>query len=307
MTALRALAIILMVPLIYAAEFTYDNGPHGPSHWASLFPKECAGSLQSPINLKMSQATDKDLGKLELDTFFTSCKWPTGTVVNNGHAVQIAFNQEFVIGGGGLPGKQYKVAQLHYHFGSKNGQGSEHALNGRHYEAEMHLVTYDTKYPSFDEAVKNKDGLAVFAGMIEVGFFENHLYKDFLSAVKTVKYKGYSRKFSLPCCLVDLLPNDFGDFYRYRGSLTTPHCNEVVIWTVWRKPVRLSSAQIGVFRSLYSSEDHAVTKVPLADNYRPLQAVNGRKILYNGVHNYRWVLNLENVLFPPKTKSPYFV
>ncbi|XP_038052326.1 carbonic anhydrase 3-like [Patiria miniata] len=213
--------------------------------------------------------------------------------------VQINFNQDFVISGGGLPGTQYKVAQLHYHFGSTYGQGSEHALDGRHYEAEMHLVTYDTQYPSFAEAVKHKDGLAVFGGMIEVGLFDNALYEDFLSDVEDIEYKGDSSDFSLPCCLVDLLPKDFGDFYRYRGSLTTPHCNEVVIWTVWRTPVRLSAGQLGVFRSLYHTDENAVTEEPLANNYRPLQPVNGRDIQYNGEHNYRWVLDFEHSLLPP--------
>ena len=49
----------------------------------------------------------------------------------------LTFNEEFTISGGGLPGKQYKVAQLLYHFGSTNGQGSEHALDGKLYDAEV--------------------------------------------------------------------------------------------------------------------------------------------------------------------------
>ena len=44
--------------------------------------------------------------------------------------------------------------------------------------------------------------------------------------------------------LEDIISDGLGDYYRYRGSLTTPPCYESVIWTVFEKPIPISSRQV---------------------------------------------------------------
>lgn len=40
------------------------------------------------------------------------------------------------------------------------------------------------------------------------------------------------------------LPRDTAGFYRYDGSLTTPACNEGLIWTIFTETIHLSKEQV---------------------------------------------------------------
>lgn len=42
----------------------------------------------------------------------------------------------------------------------------------------------------------------------------------------------------------DLLPKKTSSFFRYSGSLTTPNCNEIVTWTVFEHPLKISERQV---------------------------------------------------------------
>ena len=56
----------------------------------------------------------------------------------------------------------------------------------------------------------------------------------------------------------ELLPERPEEYYRYRGSLTTPPCYPTVLWTVFRNPVQISQEQVTVV--LFLVVDHVVPR-----------------------------------------------
>jgi carbonic anhydrase len=65
------------------------------------------------------------------------------------------------------------------------------------------------------------------------------------------------------------------DYFYYSGGLTTPACNEIVLWTNFVSKNKISETQLALFRSL---KDGLGAGTAIVDNYRPPQALNGRTI-----------------------------
>ena len=70
-----------------------------------------------------------------------------------------------------------------------------------------------------------------------------------------------------------LLPKDTSDYFYYQGGLTTPGCNEAVLWTNFKSTVKVSEAQLGQLRRMVDT-----TGVTLNNNFRPPQPLMSRTI-----------------------------
>ena len=122
---------------------------------------------------------------------------------------------------GGLP-DCYSFVQIHFHWGNDTWRGgSEHLIRRLRYPAEMHIVHYNAKYGSYEEAIKYPDGVAVIGVFITLERYENIAFRHLLQLFGRIYDVEQEVSLPSPVPLMDLLPDDAGDnFYRYNGNLT---------------------------------------------------------------------------------------
>lgn len=168
---------------------------------------------------------------------------------NNGHTIEMVWRPkgDFISGGPLEEGKQFHLAQFHFHSPSENFfHGLEHPL-------EVHMV-----HAAADGT------LAVVA----VFFEESDVsHDDFLRTLATNIPDPHHESFVEAPDLKKLVLDSFRDgYYYFEGSLTTPPCTEGVHWIVARRVLPATYDELQVFR------------FSLIDNHRPKQHLNDRVI-----------------------------
>ncbi|NXI60214.1 CAH15 anhydrase, partial [Chloroceryle aenea] len=227
----------------------------GPSHWKEL-KATCGGDKQSPVNIDRRQLQrDGGLGDILFEGYDQAPpgKW---RLTNDGHTVMLSLASELAsehitISGGGLPGR-YRALQLHFHWGSPAGNGSEHTLDGHQLPMELHIVHMNIKYRTLAEAKGHPNGLAVLGFFFQVSLWGvtpltgGEPLGTGCSRLPMSHPAGDSVDLAYTFRLSTLLPptRQLSGYYRYQGSLTTPDCSEVVIWTVFEEPVEIGREQV---------------------------------------------------------------
>jgi carbonic anhydrase len=217
------------------------SGNTGPQAWGQLKSEfnTCAiGKRQAPINIEDSYTLQGPAEPLHF-----SYQPSSGTVVNNGHTVQVNVEGNNTLT---VRGSVYHLVQFDFH------TPSEEQVNDRSYAMVVHLLH------------KNAEGeLAVVAVLLDPGEVNT-----LIDQVWTYMPLDVGDAVRLPPGLLnlnELLPKD-QRYYQFLGSLTTPPCTEGVLWMVIKQPTQISAAQLRLFQQLYPS------------NARPVQPVNGRPI-----------------------------
>jgi len=136
----------------------------------------------------------------------------------------------------------FTPAQFHFHFGkgkystTSKDNGSEHTLNGKHFDLEMHIVNLNLNEESKDKFL---------AAVIGIFFEEGHG-----NHIENFADKFFAKLFNLEFVDVNEEFFKFLDVDRrfvYRGSLTTPPYSEALLWNVLPDVVKVSPKTLSYF------------------------------------------------------------
>ena len=233
----------------------------GPAHWGTVAPgfEQCQlGSSQSPVNIS---------GTVRRGGPSLQFRYPDNELVveNTGHTIEVSIPAD---NGNTLSigNSVYRLVQYHFH------APSEHTLNGKVYDLEVHLVH------------QNAAGqIAVVGVFMNIGSHPSELVDEVFHNAPEVA--GEETDTGLESNAKDLLPGFTSGrgngtfvvtrFYSYSGSLTTPPCSEGVRWFVLADPVNVTGFSV-------SQLHHLVSLFPgyggYSNNNRPVQPLNGRVI-----------------------------
>uniref|UniRef100_A0A8C1WTS5 carbonic anhydrase n=1 Tax=Cyprinus carpio TaxID=7962 RepID=A0A8C1WTS5_CYPCA len=253
------------------------NAACNSTTWPKIAPQYCNGSNQSPINI----VTASVQGNPNLTSFNFTGFDDNSTfrdIKNSGESVVVNLDDEkMTVQGGGL----YNTVQFHLHWGNgSSSPGSDHTVDGKQYPMELHIVNVHSKYNrnvSAALAAEDSTALAVLGFFIE-GTDEVNKPKGWItltSFLTSIPNSGDEIVF----LFIDLLIEgvDRTKYYRYQGSLTTPSCNEAVIWTVFKEPVKVSHDLINRFSTTVFFKDESAS-VLNTNSFRGVQPLNGRVV-----------------------------
>lgn len=230
---------------------------------------------------------------------------------NTGHSWQVSLPEELtshtLLTGPPLGGREYKLAQLHCHWGEDLEHGSEHLINGNGFAAEIHFVHWNcTDFNSMEEASRHKNGLAVLGVLVEALVGEQHRNKHLdkiANALERIEKPGSKCDVNARLDLKKLFPSNRWNYATYEGSLTTPPLSEVVDWIVFLNPIQCSASQIEQFRRLKCpSEDSSKQEEEqeLIKNFRPVQPHNGRLVT---IWTHHWLTNILMITIHTHTQN----
>ncbi|XP_069374183.1 carbonic anhydrase 12-like [Paralichthys olivaceus] len=263
------LTVCTLISRVDCVEWCYHLQTCNDTTWASIVPTFCNDSIQSPINIHIGTFTatlDVKLKNFPFTNFNINTGY--GQVRNGtGQNIKVILEKDVKISGGGLL-STYDSLQFHLHWG--NGSSvpwSDHTVNGKCFPVELHILNLKDVYNgNTTKAEGDPTGLAALGFLIEYANAMTHFSPPlslFLSSGQT---------FTIPSgiSLDDLLVGvNRSIYYRYLGSLTTPACNEAVVWTVFKEPIKVSKDLIDLFSTTVHIND---TSSPFMRNvYRNIQ------------------------------------
>lgn len=207
------------------------------------------GFEQSPINIHSSDSSSDHAHKITL-----YYKDDINKIENLGHTVQLDFQEGSNII---VDDTSYAFKQCHFH------TPSEHLIDGIAYAMEMHIVNV------LPNTNKENPQYVVIGILFKEGK-ENLFIKDFINNIPKKENSATPVNVGVVKLsdLFEIIPSELkGNYYNYRGSLTTPPYTESVRWFISKHIFEASAEQIALLHSIEGS------------NARHVQALYGRSVV----------------------------
>ncbi|KAK3765175.1 hypothetical protein RRG08_017058 [Elysia crispata] len=247
----------------------------GPSRWFLKFPA-CGRRFQSPIDIRLASVRYRPLSAIRIQP-------PNGRtsveLENLGATVSVTpKGREILFRGGNLRGS-FRLYNIHFHWSNTDNAGSEHTQEGRGFSAEMHLVTYNTKYKNMSQAAGKSDGVHVIVVWLQRSTRLNGGLSLILNQLKRVRLPG-SRVSIGMISIANLLPPSSVPYFRYRGSLTTPPCTGNIQFSVFSAALAISRRHLSQFRPVKLKTERNQF---IMANSRSVQPLDSRVIFTNSL------------------------
>ncbi|VDM39461.1 unnamed protein product [Toxocara canis] len=288
---------MLLFFVLIARSDAKANWGYGEKDGPGVWPGTCrVGTRQSPVDISPSDVYFSPLPRLNFFNYdrkgpvvlentgntglrltLTHLRAADRSGVTNDHLVVVRGFDEWgekrpFISGGGLK-ERYQLLQVHLHWAQRNDTGSEHTIASLHYPAEIHFVHVKKSFVPGSREPLEDDAIAMVGVFLIISNDSSPLFEIASNFLTITKAGSVSDMIKMEPQY--LLPQFREPFYRYEGSLTTPPCDEAVVWMLMAEPVSITYSQLSSLRKLRSSSGKKI-----ASNNRPRSALNGRKIAF---------------------------
>ena len=169
-------------------------------------------------------------------------------------------------------------SNIHFH------SPSEHTLNGKQYDVEMHIVHVNKATRQLGTVIailfdKVKGGSNPFLETLAVEFATN---LEKISIIDESLQTSFYRT-DEPVAVEKLIKSlDLNKFYHYEGSLTTPPCTEGLNWFVMHETQPVSAEQVDAFTKMWADNPDFSKG---SGNNRVTQPLNGRVVYRPSTHS----------------------
>jgi carbonic anhydrase len=144
---------------------------------------------------------------------------------------------------------------------------AEHKFNGKQHDLEMHIVHELVDGPNHETY---KEQLAVI-GIILKKAPESH---PFVKKLNTKDF-GQIENINFNELFQDSEGKVVGEFYHYKGSLTTPPCTDIVNWNLYSRVLPINEQHLEELHSSWHDNLHGHC------NFRECQPLYGRRVVKN--------------------------